>query len=140
MSIIRTLVKYFSYGVVLGSILWYLASINMLIPTIFVASVLYLLVYFSIGTIAVFSTINEIGKDLELDQSFGLNYLMNLLAVIIFTVVLWIVCLIFWPLLAIPDNALHRKRKYKSIVSFEEAVKKKYGASQVLVFNDDNPA
>ena len=95
MSIIRTLVKYFSYGVVLGSILWYLASINMLIPTIFVASVLYLLVYFSIGTIAVFSTINEIGKDLELDQSFGLNYLMNLLAVIIFTVVLWNVCLIF---------------------------------------------
>ena len=64
--------------------------------------------------------------------------MLGLITILVFAVILWIVCLLFWPLLAIPDSALRRKGKYQSITSFEEAVKKKYGTSQGLDFSDEN--
>ncbi|MHA1983056.1 MAG: hypothetical protein ACW967_01800 [Candidatus Hodarchaeales archaeon] len=110
-------------------LLYYLHSLNLLIPAIAVGSVLYLIVYFSIGTLMVFSAVGEVLGD---NQTQSNNLLMSIIFYLIFVLILWITVLLFWPLFSIPDSALSKKKKYNSIETFEEKLIQKYGATAIL--------
>jgi hypothetical protein len=114
---------------VLSVLLYYLHSLNLLIPAIAVGSVLYLIVYFSIGTLMVFSAVGEVLGD---NQTQSNNLLMSIIFYLIFVLILWITVLLFWPLFSIPDSALSKKKKYNSIETFEEKLIQKYGATAIL--------
>ena len=90
------------------------------------ASILYLLFYFSIATIAVFTvTLSEIGQLMSgMSQKSPLLAIAFLVPVIL---LLWFVLLLFWPLFVIPDRSFVKNpEKYDAITSFENAVRAKY--------------
>ncbi|OLS22867.1 MAG: hypothetical protein HeimC3_28100 [Candidatus Heimdallarchaeota archaeon LC_3] len=118
-------------------LLYYLYLLDLLIQAIAIFSILYLIIYGSIGTLMVFSAISEVmgSNDLNINN----NFLFSIIFYIVIVFVLWLVILAFWPLFAIPDSALSKKKKYNSIENFEEKLRQKYGPTVILdTFVDTN--
>ena len=111
-------------------LVYYLHLVNLLIPAIAVFSVLYLTIYLTIGTLMVFSAVSEVMGDNEIIP--GNNYLLAIIFYVVIVMVLWVVVLIFWPIFAIPDSALSKKKKYPSVESFEEKLLQKYGTTAIF--------
>lgn len=128
-NFIKNLIKFFFVLGIVSVLLYYLHTNNLLIPAIAVSSVLYLIVYFSIGTIMVFSAVGEVLGENQIQNN---NYLMSIIFYLLFVLILWFTVLLFWPLFSIPDSALSKKKKYQSIESFEEKLIQKYGATAIL--------
>jgi hypothetical protein len=78
----------------------------------------------------VFSAVSEIMGENEISQTH--NYLLSLIFYVAFVLILWVTVLLFWPLFAIPDSALVKKKKYSSIENFEEKLVQKYGTTAVF--------
>jgi hypothetical protein len=114
------------YLIILGGLLYYLYTNDLLKWIVAVISVLYLIFYFGIATLAIFSiTISELGSIMtELSR---VSPLLSIILLIPMIFLLWLVLLVFWPLFVIPDESLVRNpEKYDAIHSFETKVRAKY--------------
>ena len=126
MKINDRFLKIIFYVATIGGILVYLVMSDLLKWIIAGAAILYLIFYFSIATIAIFSvTITEMGGLMNsLSQKSPLLAILLLVPVII---MLWFVLLLFWPLFVIPDRSFVRNpEKYEAINDFEAKVRAKY--------------
>ena len=126
MKSIRSLFKIGFYLITIGGLLYYLYLIDLLKWIIAGSSILYLIFYFGIATIAIFSvSISELGSIMK-----GLSQTSPLLALLLLVptiFLLWLVLLLFWPLFIIPDRSLVRNpEKYDAIYRFESAYYSKY--------------
>ena len=126
MRISNRLIKTIFYITALGGILFYLIQSNLLIWIIAGVSIIYLVFYFGIATIAVFAvSLAEIGTMYN-----SLSQKSPLLALVVispFIFLFWLVLLLFWPLFIIPDRSFVRKpEKYDAIANFEAEVRTKY--------------
>ena len=126
MKLTNNLPKLLFYIITLGGLLIYFILADILKWIIAGASILYLIFYFSIATIAVFSvTLSELGPVLSsMSQK---SPLLSLVVTVPIILLLWIVLLLFWPLFVIPESSFIRKpEKYEAIAEFEAAVRTKY--------------
>ena len=136
-NVTKSLFKAFFFLSAFSILLYYLHLLDLLIPAIAIFSILYLIIYGTIGTLMVFSAISEVmsANDLNISN----NFLLSIIFYVLIVFVLWLVILAFWPLFAIPDSALSKKKKYNSIENFEEKLKQKYGPTVILdTFVDTN--
>lgn len=126
MKSIRSLFKISFYLITIGGLLYYLYLTDLLKWIIAGSAILYLIFYFGIATIAIFSvTLSELGSMMR-----GLSQSSPLLAILLLVptvFLLWLVLLLFWPLFIIPDRSLVRNpEKYDAIHKFEHAYFLKY--------------
>ena len=100
-------VKVSFYLLTIGGLLYYLYITDLLKWIIAGSSILYLIFYFGIATIAIFTvSISEIGSIMR-----GLSQSSPLLAILLLVptiFLLWLVLLLFWPLFIIPDSSFVR--------------------------------
>lgn len=120
------LLRLIFYLVTLGSLFFYLLANDLLKWIIAGASIIYLIFYFGIATIAIFSvSFNELGSLMN-----SMSRTSPLLAIIFIApmiLILWFTMLIFWPLFVIPDSSFVKNpEKYDAIRDFENAVRIKY--------------
>lgn len=126
MKITKRLVKTIFYLTALIFLLIYLIMSDLLKWIIAGASILYLIFYFGIATIAIFTvSISEIGPMFaSLSQK---SLLLSIVLIVPTLLLLWLAFLLFWPLFIIPDSSFVRKpEKYDAIANFEEMVRTKY--------------
>ena len=119
-------VKVSFYLLTIGGLLYYLYITDLLKWIIAGSSILYLIFYFGIATIAIFTvSISEIGSIMR-----GLSQSSPLLAILLLVptiFLLWLVLLLFWPLFIIPDSSFVRNpEKYDAIKRFETQYFLKY--------------
>lgn len=120
------LLKVIFYLLTLGGLIFYLILNDLLKWVIAGISVLYLMFYFLIATIAIFSiSLNELGS---LTNSISRKSpLMAVVLMVPTILMLWFVLLLFWPLFVIPNSSFVRNpAKYDAITNFEREVKLKY--------------
>lgn len=119
----KKILKIGFYLLTLGGILYYLVIADLLKWIIAGSSILYLIFYFGIATLAIFSvSISELGSLMK-----GLPPFLGLVLLVPMMLLLWFVLLLFWPLFIIPDSSLVRKpEKYDAIHRFENQVRTKY--------------
>ena len=126
MKINSKILKLCFYLSAIGGLLYYLIIADLLKWLIAGASILYLLFYFGIATIAIFTvSITEVGL---LMKNFSRTSPLLAIALLVPTIfLLWFVMLLFWPLFIIPDSSLIRNpEKYDAIQKFENQVQTKY--------------
>jgi len=118
--------KLILYLIVLIGLIYYLVEKDILKWIIAVLSVLYLVFYFSIGSISVFiATLSEMGSLVgSLSRTSPILVALLLGPMIL---ILWLVMLFFWPLFIIPnEHFVRNKQKYDAIYNFENKIKSKY--------------
>ncbi len=132
MNLNSKLFKVGFYLLAIGGLLYYLYISGLLKWIIAGTSILYLLFYFGIATIAIFSvSMSELGGLMRgLSQS---SPLLALIFIVPMMLLLWLVLLLFWPLFIIPDSSLVRNpEKYDAIDRFENQVRSKYSKVKVV--------
>ena len=126
MKINSKILKLCFYLCAIGGLLYYLIVADLLKWIIAGSSILYLIFYFGIATIAIFVvSMSEVGTLMK-----GLSRTSPLLAIVLLVptiFLLWLVLLLFWPIFIIPDSSLIRNpEKYDAIQKFENQVRTKY--------------
>lgn len=126
MRINGKLLRLIFYLTTLGALFFYLFVNDLLKWIIAGASVLYLIFYFGIATIAIFTvSLNELGS--LMNSMSRTSPLLAILLVAPMVLILWFVMLLFWPLFGVPDSSFVKNpEKYDAIRDFENAVRSKY--------------
>ena len=105
---------------------------NLIVPLIVFFSLGYLIIYFLIGTVLIFSSAIDFNGKINLQNAYnGPLYFIIVYALTVF--LFWIFLLMFWPIFLIPDRDL-RRNKYPSIEKFEKHLRQKYRKQQAEIY------
>ena len=109
------------------SLLFWLYEQNYLLILIGIASILYLIFYFGLGTVMVFmASLEELG---HARIGFSRSPLLTIVVLGMTVLFFWLAALMFWPLLLIPNHEFISKKnqeKFDAIARFEYNMKEKY--------------